>query len=247
MSETPRLYAEFAEWWPVMSSPEDYDLEAKIFVAALDGHVPEPPTTLFELGSGGGNNALHMKRRYEMTLVDISPGMLAVSRELNPECGHEEGDMRTVRLGRTFDAVFVHDAIMYMTTEEDLLAAFRTAFVHTRPGGSALFVPDFTTENFEAGTRKGGHDVGDRSMRYLQWDYDPDPEDTTHVCAFAYLFREGNGPVKCASEEHLMGLFPRATWVRLMEAAGFAPKILPYDGSTFDPPVTGEMFLGIHP
>ncbi len=46
--------------------------------------------------------------------------MREVTRALNPECKHLPGDKRTVRLGGTFDAVFVHDAVMYMTTEEDL-------------------------------------------------------------------------------------------------------------------------------
>jgi hypothetical protein len=46
-----------------------------------------------------------------MTLVEPSVGMLAVSRALNPDLEHVQGDMRTVRLGRHFDAVFVHDAI----------------------------------------------------------------------------------------------------------------------------------------
>ena len=73
-------------------------------------------TTLLELGSGGGNNASHLKHRFECTLTDLSPEMLALSRTLNPECEHIEGDMRTLRLERTFDAVFVHDAIAYITT-----------------------------------------------------------------------------------------------------------------------------------
>ena len=90
---------------------------------------------VLELGSGGGNNASHLKAHFRLTLVDRSPQMLAVSRRLNPECEHVEGDMRSVRLGRTFDAVFVHDAIAYMTTEDDLRAVFATAFEHCRPAG----------------------------------------------------------------------------------------------------------------
>jgi hypothetical protein len=35
--------------------------------------------------------------------------------------------MRTVRLGETFDAVLVHDAISYMTSEADRLSVFETA------------------------------------------------------------------------------------------------------------------------
>ena len=53
------------------------------------------PRTVLELGSGGGNNASHLKAQFRMTLVDRSPGMLAVSRALNPECEHVEGDCAT--------------------------------------------------------------------------------------------------------------------------------------------------------
>jgi SAM-dependent methyltransferase len=242
---SPRLYEEFADWWPVMSDPADYDLEAEIFRAALEEHGDGGLRSVLELGSGGGNNASHLKRSYGMTLVDLSPGMLEVSRRLNPECEHVEGDMRTVRLGRTFDAVFVHDAILYITTAADLAAVFETARVHLRPGGVALFVPDCTKETFAPRTSWGGHDRGDRSMRYLQWDYDPDPDDTTYCTSFAYLFREGGGEVRMEQDHHVMGLFPAATWLGLIEGAGLAARAVPYDGSSFDPPVTGDMFLGI--
>ena len=97
--------------------------------------------TLLELGAGGGNNAFHMKRRFSCTLTDLSPRMLEVSRSINPECEHLAGDMRELRLGRQFDAVFVHDAVEYMTTPDDLARAVSTAYIHTRPGGVALFVP----------------------------------------------------------------------------------------------------------
>jgi SAM-dependent methyltransferase len=46
---------------------------------------------VLELGSGGGNNASHLKARFEMVVVEPSPAMLAVSRALNPECEHEHG------------------------------------------------------------------------------------------------------------------------------------------------------------
>lgn len=65
---------------------------------------------ILELGCGGSNNAYHLKGSYQMTLTDLSESMLAVSRQLNPECTHLQGDMRVLRLGMTFDAVFVHDA-----------------------------------------------------------------------------------------------------------------------------------------
>jgi len=224
--QAPRLYTDLASWWPILSDPSDYADEAAFARGLLMENCAWPPTTLLELGSGGGNNASHLKSHFEMTLVDLSPGMLAVSRTLNPECEHAEGDMRTVRLGRAFDAVFIHDAIMYMTTEEDLRRAIETAFVHCRAGGAAVLEPDHTRELFEPSTKHGGHDGPNRALRYLEWCYDPDPSDSTTVTDFAYILREKDGSVHVEFDRHVTGLFPRADWLRLLDVVGFDPDVV---------------------
>jgi SAM-dependent methyltransferase len=230
-----RLYHEFAAWWPLLSDPADYVEEAGFYqrqlIAACDG----PLRTLVELGSGGGNNASHLKARFEMVLVDRSPGMLEVSRALNPECEHVEGDMRTVRLGRLFDGVFVHDAIVYMTTLEDVRQAIETAWAHCRPGGAALFAPDHVRENFRGSTDHGGHDLGGRALRYLEWAWDPDPGDSTYTVDYAYLLRERDGSTRVEWDRHIEGLFARADWLRILSEAGFRPKTVPFDHSELEP------------
>lgn len=221
-----KLYDELADWWPLFSAPSDYVEEAAFFADLLTQECNPPPRTVLELGSGGGNNALYLKSKFEMTLVDLSPQMIAVSRALNPECDHREGDMRTADLRRTFDAVFVHDAIMYMTTAADLAAAIRTVHRHCRAGGVALFVPDCVRETFVEDTRHGGHDGGDgRSLRYLEWTYDPNPADTTYRTDFAIVLRDRGGDTRFVHDSHLEGLFPRGEWMRLLRETGFAPSI----------------------
>lgn len=243
----PRLYSELASWWPVMSAPEDYAEEAGIYHRALQRFGKPPLATVLELGSGGGNNASHLKAHYQLTLADLSPEMLAVSRQLNPGCEHVQGDMRTLRLDRAFDAVFIHDAIAYMTTEDDLRAALATAFHHCRPGGVALFAPDETREIWRPSTDDGGHDLGDRSLRYLQWCFDPDPDDTAYICAFTFMLREAGKPLRHAFDQHTFGFFPRATWLELIADVGFEPRTAPYPHSEFDPDVEHELFLGLRP
>jgi SAM-dependent methyltransferase len=152
----PLMYSEIADWWPLLSRPEEYEEEAGFFTRTIIEASDEPPRTILELGSGGGNNASYMKAEAEMTLVDLAPNMLEVSKRLNPECEHIVGDMRTVRLGREFDAVFIHDAIDYMTSAADLAAAVQTAFAHTRAGGVAMFCPDHIRETFKPSTEHGG-------------------------------------------------------------------------------------------
>ena len=187
----------------------------------LTGACPEAQT-LLELGSGGGNIASHLKQRFRCTLTDLSPRMLTLSARINPECAHISGDMRTMRLERQFDVVLVHDAIAYMVTEADLQAAIATAYMHTRPGGTALFIPDFTRETFVAATEHGGcDDDGGRGARYLAWVHEPEPDASTCLVDYAFLLREQDGTVTTAHEQHVEGLFPRATWQKLLAAAGF--------------------------
>jgi hypothetical protein len=147
--------------------------------------------------------------------------MLALSATLNPECEHLEGDMRTLRLGRTFDVVFIHDAISYLTTEDDLRAALETASVHVRAGGVVILTPDATTEIFKASTDHGGHDGGDgRSLRYLEWTHAPEPGATTYVTDYAIVARGPGDELRVVHDRHTLGLFPRATWERLVADVG---------------------------
>ena len=244
-AERPRMYKELASWWHLLSSPEDYAEEAAFYREAIISNCRGQPRTLLELGSGGGNNASHLKASFRMTLVDLSPEMLAVSRSLNPECEHIQGDMRSVRLGREFDAVLIQDAISYMRTEDDPGRAIETAFIHCRPGGVALFCPDCTREGFRPETSHGGHDGEGRGMRYLEWSYDPDPADTTYIVDFAFLLQDGKG-VRCEYDRHVCGLFGREEWLRLIKNAGFGARAIPFVHSQIEPGTT-FVFLGIKP
>ena len=242
----PKLYREIADWWPVLSTPEEYAEEAELYGEALVTSASTPIHTLLELGSGGGNNASHLKKHFQMTLVDLSPGMLEVSRKLNPECEHLQGDMRSVRLGRTFDAVFIHDAIAYMTSAEDLRQALATAFVHLKPGGVALFAPDHIRETFKPYTDHGGYDVGSRSLRYLEWVWDPDPSDSIVECLMIYVLRQGEDEVQTIEDRHVCGLFSHADWLRLLAEVGFEARSQRIELTEIEP-YSGYVFIGVRP
>ena len=232
---SPKLYDELAAWWPLLSAPADYAEEAAFYERRLLETCAASARTLLELGSGGGNNASHLKARFEMVLVDRSPGMLEVSRALNPECEHVLGDMRSVRLGREFDCVFIQDAISYITTQADLRQTFETAYLHCRPGGAALFAPDHVRESFRPGTDHGGHDGAERGLRYLEWSWDPDPADSSCLVDMAYLLREKDGSVRVEWDRHVEGLFARADWLRLLGEVGFVAKVVPFEHSELEP------------
>jgi SAM-dependent methyltransferase len=231
-----RLYQELAAWWPLISPAEEYADEAA-YLAGLLGSAATPVREVLDLGSGGGHVALHLKDRFAMTLVDLSEDMLAVSRRINPGCAHLQGDMRTIRLGRPFDAVLVHDAVDYVTCEADLRQVIDTAYAHCRPGGLALFVPDHVADTFRsAGGRGGSSDAAGRQASFREWTWDPDPGDDWVRAEYEFVLRAADGTVQVVREVHQLGAFRRETWLRLLAEAGFGyvppPGSVPPSGSS---------------
>ncbi|MDB1090013.1 class I SAM-dependent methyltransferase [Streptomyces sp. ACA25] len=225
-----RLYGDLARWWPLISPVEVYEEDAAV-AGSLFARAGRPVRQVLELGSGGGHTAFHLRSRYEMTLVDLSEEMLALSRRLNPGTEHRTGDMRDLRLGHAFDAVLVHDAIAYMTTPQDLAATFRTAYEHCRPGGVAVFFPDHLAETFQPSTECGGSDAEDGSgARYLAWSLPTAPGATTVRTEYTFTLREAGGRIRTAHETHLTGLFTAAAWQRQLTGTGFRVSSLRVHG-----------------
>jgi SAM-dependent methyltransferase len=217
------LYQELASWWPLISPPAEYSDDAAL-IEAVFASAGRPVHTLLDLGSGGGHVAMHLKPGRSLTLVDLSGEMLEVSRRLNPDCTHVLGDMRSIRLRRTFDAVLVHDAVDYVTSEDDLRLVIDTAFAHCRPGGLAVFAPDHTAETFRAGTGRGGggDDGTGRQASFRERTSDPDPGDDWILAEYEFTLCEADGTVRVVPEVHRLGSFGRDTWLRLLATAGFA-------------------------
>jgi SAM-dependent methyltransferase len=231
-----KMYTELAAWWPLLSPPSHYVEEAADLLPMLIGAPDSPPHTLLELGCGGGSLASHLKSHLQLTLSDVSAQMLAVSRQVNPECEHVLGDMRCFDLGREFDVVFIHDAIMYAADEASVRATLATAYRHCRLGGGVVIVPDYVRETFQPECTVHGEDAPDgRGLRFLEWKWDPDPEDTTFEVAYAFLMREADGRTHVDSDRHREGLFPRAAWFTWMREAGFKPtsRIDPWNRDVF--------------
>lgn len=238
--ERPKLYTELAGWWQLISPTSDYADEAAFFAELFRA---SGVGTILELGSGGGNVAWHLKRDFDLTLTDLSGDMLAESKKQNPELEHVEGDMRALRLDRTFDGVLIHDAVMYMTSERDLRAALLTAHAHCKPGGTVVVVPDWTAETFQPYTSHEGRDAGERSVRYLEWTWDADPNDTVVNYEFILGLKEGDD-LRAVVDRQVVGIFPRATWLRLLRDVGFEARAIE-DPSTGDE--RGEVFIGHRP
>lgn len=221
--ERPKMYHEFAEWFHLLTAPAEYAEEAEFYFRHIVEALGRKPGSWLELGSGGGNNASHYAPwvKGEVVLSDRSEEMLALSQKLNPRLEHVLADMLTIRLGRSFDVVFVHDAAAYLTTEAEVWQLAKSAFLHCKPGGVTMICPDHTAENVVYETDHGGHDGDGRAMRYLEWTTPGAPGSYEYIVDYAYVFHEDGKPPAFAHDRHINGALPRQMWLDTLTAAGF--------------------------
>jgi len=222
----PRRYTDLAAFWPLLSPPSAYEDEAKTLLPWLLAAADAPPSTLLELGSGAGSLASHFTSRLDVVLCDRSTDMLAMSRALNPAAEHVPGDMRTLRLGRTFDLVLVHDAVMYATTPDDVRATLATAAAHCRPGGGVMVVPDFVAETFEPDENEGEAGAADgRTLHYVERKSAPAPGASSYAMTWQFTLRDADGTVHAWTEHEHYGLFPRRSWREWIDEAGIEARV----------------------
>ena len=233
-TSTPRLYGDLADLWTLFSPPEHYVEEVETFRTRLVRHGVPNDGALLHLGSGGGSIDYNLKRFYAITGVDVSERMLEVARGLNPDVEYVQGDIRTARLGRTFDAVLVHDAISYMTSVEELRAVYETAAVHLRPGGLMIALPEelkARLPHLEPSAET--HVVGNRILSVMETHYDPDPTDHSVEAVYVFLVRDG-AALRVELDRHIIGAFELEEFLDAIRNAGFAPTVERWELSDWD-------------
>ncbi len=136
----------YASVYDALYRDKDYEAECDFVEQIFSLYARRPVYTVLDLGCGTGGHALPLARRGHFVVgADRSEAMLAEARRkatlrgVNPS-GFVQGNIRTLDLGRTFDAVIAMFSIVsYQTTNEDLAATFRAARRHLGPDGLFIF------------------------------------------------------------------------------------------------------------
>ncbi len=242
---THRLYAGLSWTWPIISPPKHYATEAREFWRFLREGASGRVREVLHLGCGGGHVDSHLKRSVRITGVDLSSSMLRLARRLNPDVVYRRGDMRSIRLGRTFDGVLISDGVAYMRSARDLARAFATAYRHLRPGGSFVTYAEHVRDRFvQNQTEAIRGRRGDIEIVFVENRYDPDRRDTTFEATFLYLIRR-HGRLTVETDRHVLGLFPDAMWRRTLARAGFQVRHAGPDPATQEDPMS--WFVGRKP
>jgi len=141
------VFSDYAPYYDLLYRDKDYKAEAE-YVANLIREFNPEAQNILELGSGTGIHASLLARMgFSVHGIERSREMytrsLALSDKQNSKYGRltfTQGDIREIRLDKSFDAVIaLFHVISYQTTNKDLLDTFATASHHLKPGGIFIF------------------------------------------------------------------------------------------------------------
>ena len=124
----PRLYD--------LVFPDDDEAMSRMVCTAIDRWLPATPRSILDLGCGTGRHlGVLAKAIAECYGVDLLESNIAYAKAQHPGITFHVGDMRTVRLGRTFDLVTcLGNALSYALGDDDLNDTISTFAVHAHAG-----------------------------------------------------------------------------------------------------------------
>ncbi|MEM9420714.1 MAG: class I SAM-dependent methyltransferase [Planctomycetota bacterium] len=246
----PRLYDDLAWLWPHLSPPEHYVTEAARLNDLITERLEPGPKRILELGAGGGHTLVHLAKQtgghHECVAVDLSEPMLDNCRGLIPGIEAVAGDMRDVRLGRTFDVVLIHDAIDYLLTPSDVMQTLATVNEHLVPGGLAVIAPTYTHETFVDGeVADDGTTTESSELTYFTYVHDPNPADDTFEMILLYLIRDQDTrQVETVEDRHTLGLFQHGAWLQMIEDGGLRAEYVEQGEEDAEDEAAWALFVG---
>jgi SAM-dependent methyltransferase len=204
---------------------KDYHAETAELRRIIEESSPGAKT-LLDVACGTGAHLAELRRWYEVEGADLSPAMLAVARDRLPGIQLHQADMRTLDLGRSFDAVIcLFSSIGYITDAADMRSVVARLAAHVAPGGVLIL---------------DGWVRPDEWRERVRPQPDIAQDDQMLVVRLSLTRREGNitdldmhhlvqtaGGIDYFVENHRLALTPTADYVSAVESAGLAARVIP--------------------
>ena len=142
------VFQRYSAYYDLLYRDKDYSAEAAYIADAVRLASPQAQSIL-EFGSGTGRHGRLLARQgFDVCGIERSKSMMAFASvaatgDESAAPGNFDclcGDINSIRLDQTFDAVVaLFHVVSYQTSNDDVLSTLNSAMHHLRPGGIFVF------------------------------------------------------------------------------------------------------------
>jgi SAM-dependent methyltransferase len=139
MTSSQSVFDAYSRYYDLLYRDKDYAGEVAYIDSLLSRHALAG-RDLLEFGSGTGKHGrLLAERCYRVTGIERSAEMVAQATA-SEGFSCQQGDICSVQLGRTFDAVLsLFHVVSYQVSNQAIRSVFARAAEHLKPGGLFVF------------------------------------------------------------------------------------------------------------
>ena len=221
------MFGRSAHVYDLLYSFKDYEAEARDLVALIRGRDPDA-RSLLDVACGTGKHLELLRASFpDVAGVDLDEGLLAIARQRLPDVPLTMADMRTVDVGRTFDAVTcLFSSVGYLCDAGELASAIGRMAAHLAPGGVLVVDgwvrPDawWPGTHVQALAETADGVAAARVARTWR-------EGDRSVLDMRYLIATADDGFAQERERHELTLFTDAEYRRAFEAASLEPEVVP--------------------
>jgi SAM-dependent methyltransferase len=224
MSEEPRSYEVFAEWYDAIYSErgKDYSKEADEVSSLILARNPGAKT-LLDVGCGTGGHLQYLQARFQCTGADPSSAMLQVARRKLPGLRLITGDSGTDDLGGEYDAIVcLFSSIAYTRTKDRLASSLANLAAHLRPGGVLLVDGWISPADWDSGSIYV--DVGTFEGGKVVRVNHSGEEDGCSILTWHFVVGTEDG-LRWFEERHVLGLFESDDYLIPLRQAGLSVEL----------------------
>ncbi|SFO04022.1 class I SAM-dependent methyltransferase [Amycolatopsis rubida] len=127
--------------------PDLYDALTRDSTAAatcrclINEYGTGPAGSVLDLGCGTGRDLAGLADSHDRVGVDLQPALISHACHQHPSLDLRVGDLRTIRLDRTFDTILcLGNSLAYLHRNDEIRAAFATFAAHAHPGTLLIIV-----------------------------------------------------------------------------------------------------------
>ncbi|MBK8020236.1 MAG: class I SAM-dependent methyltransferase [Chloroflexi bacterium] len=219
------MFVNSAEIYDAIYSFKDYAAEARVVQERIAAHRRSSGRALLDAACGTGKHAEFLRDDYDLTLLDLDAGLLAIAAERLPEARIVQADMSDFDLDQQFDAITcLFSAIGYVGSVERLNATLAAFARHLKPGGVVLVEAWFMSEQFHPG---GVHArfVDEPNLKISRMNVSR-VEGQMSILDFHYMVGTPEG-IATFTEHHELMMFTDAQYQDAFRAAGLTVEVDP--------------------